>query len=262
MLRLDDVVDGRALAVARIGVGVSGLLNCLEGWVKARTIIDSGSLRVPSAEWVPLLTTGSAGATAGLGACAALFLVVGLGTRPAAAALAAALGAMVLLEQQTYSNHLALTMWCALWLTASRSDARWSLRARISGARDVRIADQVLLMTQLSVVYAFTGALKVNPEFLSGRVIQGATSLSIPDPLAQAMAVASVVTELALAVGLWIPGLRWLVAVAGLGLHLSIPFVMDHAAPLVSFSIGVLVLYPLFFVARRDPEERPASVSA
>lgn len=257
MLRLADVVDGRALAFARIGIGLSGLLNCAESWVVFLKVEERGAVAVRTWDWLPEVSPVAAASMAAVGALAAVFVLAGLGSRVAGVVLAATLATMMLLEQQTYSNHVALSMWCALWLAFSHADARWSLRSRIDGPRDVRVADQLLLMTQVSVVYAFTGLLKINPEFLSGRVIQENSHLAISDPLAQTMAVAAVVTEVGLCVGLWIPRLRWLVALAGVGLHASIPIVMYQPLPLVSFSISVVFLYPLFF-ARPVPDPRPA----
>lgn len=257
MLRLDDVVDGRALAVARIGIGLSGLLNCAESWVVFVRVEERGAMTVRTWDWLPEVSSTSGASLAALGAVAAVFVLTGLGSRMAGVVLAGVLATMMLLEQQTYSNHVALSMWCALWLAFSHADARWSLRSRIEGPQDVRVSDQLLLMTQVSVVYAFTGLLKINPEFLSGRVIQENSHLAISDPLAQAMAVAAVVTEVGLCIGLWIPRLRWFVALAGVGLHASIPIVMYQPLPLVSFSVSVVFLYPLFF-ARPGPDPRPA----
>lgn len=250
MLRLDDVVDGRPLALARIGVGLSGLLNCAESWVVFVRAEERGALAVRTWDWLPVASPTVAAAMATVGAVAAIFVLAGLGSRIAGVLLAATLATMMLLEQQTYSNHVALSMWCALWLAFSHADARWSLRSRLEGPRDVRVADQLLLMTQVSIVYAFTGLLKINPEFLSGRVIQENSHLAISDPLAQLMAVAAVTTEVGLCIGLWIPRLRWIAALAGVGLHASIPIVMYQPLPLVSFSISVVFLYPLFFARR------------
>lgn len=257
MLRLDDVVDGRPLAFARIGIGLAGLLNCAESWVVFVRAEERGAVAVQTWEWLPEVSPTVAAVMATLGAVAAVFVLAGLGSRVAGVVLAGTLATMMLLEQQTYSNHVALSMWCSLWLAFSRADARWSLRSRIDGPRDVRVADQLLLMTQVSVVYAFTGLLKINPEFLSGRVIQENSHLSIADPLAQVMAVAAVVTEVGLCIGLWIPRLRWFAALAGVGLHASIPIVMYQPLPLVSFSVSVVFLYPLFF-ARRLATPQPA----
>ena len=252
VLRLDDVVDGRPLAVARIGVGMAGLLNCAESWVVFVKIESRDAVAVPTWDWLPHVSSTGAAVLASAGVIGAIFVIAGLATRAGAVALAAVLATVMLLEQQTYSNHVALSMWCALWLVVSHSDARWSLRSRIDGPRDVRVADQFLLMTQVSVVYAFTGLLKVNPAFLSGRVIQENSHLDISDPLAQAMALGAVVTEIGLCIGLWFARARWLAAAAGVALHTSIPIVMYQPLPLVSFSISVVCLYPLFF-ARRVP---------
>ena len=272
MLRLDDRVDGRPLALARIGIGLAGLLNVGESWVVLMMVDAPGALAMPAMDGLPAATGTTGAVLASLGASAAVCVTLGLGTRIAALVLAATLGSMMLLEQQVYSNHVALSMWCALWLVLSRSDARWSLRARIEGPGEVLVADQLLLMTQVSVVYAFTGLLKINPEFLSGAVIQENSRLPLSDPLAQAMAVAAVLTEVSLCVGLWFRRTRLWVACAGVGLHAAIPLVMYQPLPLVSFSISVVCLYPLFFasvmhgrsgdVGHRVGADRAASVTA
>ncbi|MBD3927010.1 HTTM domain-containing protein [Nocardioides cavernae] len=252
MLRLDDVVDGRPLAIARIGIGMAGLLNCAESWVVLVKIEARDALTVPTWDGLPHLSPTGAAILMSTGVIGAIFVIGGLATRAGAVALATVLATAMLLEQQTYSNHVALSMWCSLWLVLAHSDARWSLRSRIDGPRDVRVADQFLLMTQVSVVYAFTGLLKANPAFLSGRVIQENSHLDISDQLAQAMALGAVVTEVGLCIGLWFARTRWIAAAAGVALHTSIPIVMYQPLPLVSFSISVVCLYPLFF-ARRVP---------
>ena len=255
MRRLSDVIDGRALAVARIGIGVAALINLVEVQMKIDHVLFNETLRMPMWTWLPNLSTGLMTFASALGVMAAVAVVCGVFTRSAALSLCVLLMALLAWEQQVYSNHLVLSAWCLLWLALSRADARWSFAARIRGPRDVTFADQLLLMTQLSVVYLFTGSLKVNEHFLSGRVIQEWSHLVLPGWTWTAMAGAAVATEVSLAVGLWIPRVRWIVAAAGLGLHLTIPFVMIMPAPLLTFSLLMLSLYPLFLVRSRPVED-------
>lgn len=241
---LSQVRDGRALALARIGVGLGGLLCGLELFVVLGEVAGGEVLALPM--WgLPAVSGAVAAVVPALVAVAALFVLVGLFTRPAALLLAGSLATAVVVEEQTYSNHLTLCAWSALWLVLSRADARWSLRARIDGPRTVQLGDQLLLMTQLTVVYLFTGLLKINERFLSGEIVAVNSWIEIPDQMASLMAVGAVVTEVGLAIGLWLPRVRWWVAAAGVGLHVAIPFFM--VAPGVwTFSVLSLSLYPLF----------------
>jgi uncharacterized membrane protein YphA (DoxX/SURF4 family) len=255
---LNVVRDGRGLALARMGIGLGGLLSALEVLAVLGIVARGEALAVPM--WgLPAVTLPVVRAISGLAGCAALFVLFGLFTRPAALLLSLSLAAAVLVEQQAYSNHLTLCAWSALWLVLSRSEARWSLRARIDGPRQVQLGDQILLMTQLSVVYLFTGLLKINERFLSGEIVARYAWFDLPDSLASLVAIGAVITEVGLAIGLWLPRIRWWVAVAGLGLHVAIPAVMVVPGVWV-FSVLSLCLYPMFLIgppairAWREPE--------
>lgn len=254
MRSLTQPMDGRGLAIARIGVGIAGLLLALEVYLVLLDVSGGDVISAPMWDGLPVVTMGVANGLFGLTSLAAVFLIMGLFTRPAAMALSVGLVATVLAEQQTYSHHLTLCAWCGVWLAMSRSDARWSMTARIDGPRNPVFADQLLLMTQLTVVYGFTGLLKVNERFLSGETIQDNARWDLPDQLAVVMAVAAVCTEIALAIGLWFPRTRWWVAGAGVGLHLSIPLVMPGLG-FITFSLLTLSLYPLFLVASVEPKK-------
>lgn len=260
MRRLNDVVDGRGLAIARIGIGIAAIINLVEAKMKLGDVLANDTLRMPWWQRLPDLSVGVVEVVFATGITAAVAVLCGVFTRSGAALLCVLLGGLLAWEQQVYSNHLVLSGWCLLWLTLSRSDARWSFAARMRGPREVTFADQLPLMTQLCVVYLFTGSLKINDTFLSGRVIREWSHLDLPGWMWPAMAVAAVGTELSLAVCLWIPVLRRVAALAGLGLHLTIPFVMMAPAPLVSFSLLTLSLYPLFLVSYRPAAETRADL--
>ena len=93
-------------------------------------------------------------AWAGLGAAVA----AGIAVRVTGALLAASIGYVVTLDQQTYSSHVYL-----LALTSGLLAV-----AHTKSGREPAVA---LLRWQLIIVYAFAAASKINPVFLSGLVI-------------------------------------------------------------------------------------------
>jgi hypothetical protein len=250
---LSTQVDPRPLAVARIGVGLSAVLNVVDQVYTLRATTQ-GDVAFPLWGWLPAVSGVGIAAYAVVALSAALALVTGVASRAAAAALVLSTWFVFAWEQQTYSNHMMLTAWLALWLVLAPSDAAWSLRARAEGRGVVRLGDQVLLMSQLAVCYLYAALVKLNPGFLSGDLLREFVSLDLPSFVWPAAAVGTVVTELALVVGLWFRRTRWLVAAAGLGLHLSIPLAMPgNAWSLLAFSLQCLSLYPLFLLARETP---------
>ena len=258
MRSLSTRVDPRPLAVARIGVGLSALLNVVDQVYTLRATTQ-GDVALPVSDWLPAVTGAGIAVYAMVALTAAIGLVVGVASRAAAGTLVLSTWFVFAWEQQTYSNHMMLTAWLALWLVLAPSDAAWSLRARVEGRGVVRFGDQVLLMSQLSVCYFFAALVKLNPGFLSGDLLSEFVSLDLPSWLWSAAALGAVVTEMGLVVGLWFRRTRWLAAAAGLGLHLSIPLAMPgNAWSLLAFSLQCLALYPLFLslgvgLVQREP---------
>ncbi len=110
------------------------------------------------------------------------------------------------------------------------------------------------MRTQLTSVYLFAGFSKINPEFLSGRVLDHYLSDSAlggrhvwdrPEVLGPA-ALAIVATEIFLAVGLWLPPTRKLAMAVGLLFHVSILVALEPSAGLVIFAVESVAVYPLF----------------
>jgi hypothetical protein len=265
VLRLDDldrVVDPRPVAVARITIGVCAWVNLLQAWVVLSRAAGP-RLALPLWDPLPAVTQGRATGVVLLGLVAATLVVIGVGTRAAALLLAAVVLGLFAWEQQTYSSHLMLTGWLALWLSRSRSDAAWSWRALHGDRSEVRVHHQLPLMTQLSVCYLFAAVAKLNPGFLSGDELRRMAALPGPDELYPVAAVATVAVEVSLAFLLWVPRVRLLAMAAGLALHVSIPLTMaGNRISLVVFSASCLSLYPLFLGAdAREPSARQAEGS-
>jgi hypothetical protein len=244
-----------------MGIGIATLLNLVEAYATMLGV-TAGRLPLPLWHWLPPMTETSLLALIAVTMPATIALTAGLWVRSAASCIVLSTGFMFVWEQQTYSNHMTLCAWLCLWLAFSRSDATWSLAARLNGQGVVRFGDQVLLMTQLSICYFFAAVVKLNGQFLEGDYLDSITWPDLPIGVFVAMSFGTVAAELFLAAGLWFAKTRRLAAATGLGLHLSIPVMMPNWYPLVSFSLVCLSLYALFFVhpmARDDSLSRTPS---
>jgi hypothetical protein len=165
-------------------------------------------------------------------------------------------------DQQLYSNHLYLATLVVLLLTIAESGARFSLDARWSGGRDLILEWPILLLKiEISIVYFYAALLKVNPQYLSGAMLASFWPFNelaaLPGgwssvPILPFLAVVSILTELFLAVALWVPRLRWLALAVGIGFHMMIIWTggAQPGVPDIPFAIFALVTvapYALFF---------------
>ncbi|RIK11982.1 MAG: hypothetical protein DCC50_13815 [Acidobacteria bacterium] len=164
------------------------------------------------------------------------------------AGLGAAVGVVTLLwDQQTYSSHLTLLTVLLALLAFSGSGKRWALLRRREPDPTVPFWPQLLMMTQVSVVYLFAGLSKAQPTFLGGEPLQGWMWPDLPHWAFVVLAWATVLTEVGLAVALWVPRVRVLAAVVGVALHLSIVTLLDgENLWLVAFALTTTAVYPLF----------------
>lgn len=114
-----------------------------------------------------------------------------------------------------------------------------------------------LMRVQLTVLYGFAALSKVNGAYLTGAEIERALTgpalhwITLgPDQFA-ILAIASIVVEGFLAIGLWFRRTRVAAVVVGAAFHLSLVLAMsprwDSAVRLVVFAGAALLLYPAFF---------------
>lgn len=258
-------VDGRPVALARILLGLALTLDVLETGSVLVGIAD-GKLSYPVLDVLPGVSSLSATAYLCVGLLAGSALMLGL-----FASAAAGLGATVLAwglvwDQQLYSSHQLL---CALllgYLAFAKSDRRWAVSAsRHRTEPNVPWWPQLLMLTQVTVCYLFAGLSKVNPIFLSGEPLEGWMALAAPRMFFQVLAVATVVTEIGIAGMLWIPRLRALALLAGLGLHLSIVLTMpDGRLALFAFALTCVATYWMFLLrpSFRHSKSRPEEVTS
>lgn len=276
--------DGRAIALVRVGIAAACVAKLALAWPLFRRFGDPALLHVPYPV-EPLVQPGPALAVAWLGA--ALAFGLGWRTRRAGAALATAMAATLLADQQLYSNHLYLLAWAVGLLCLADAGARYSLDARVRGAREVPRWPVLLLRVQASVVYFFAAASKVNLHFLSGGVLavsmRWTGPLAVPEVLGSrwvlfALALATVALELWLSVALWSRRLRPGAIRLGILLHLGMVATTHPTLELALFAWIMWCLYAAFLPAagvasalerlvpavlrREAPGARPVRVAA
>jgi hypothetical protein len=269
MRRLDKLfnlvtreTDARAVAIVRMVVGLAAIGFALETWMKMARVLDPMIVKMPYVAWFPRIPAQALPIFVGVWLSAALAFTLGLRARLSGAILTAAMAYALFFDQQLYSNHLYLITIVLLLLTIADSGACFSLDARRSGGRErIRQWPIVLLKWQVSIVYFYAAILKVNPQYLSGATMRGFWPLGeltalpggwSPALLLQALAVLSILTELFLAAALWLPRVRWLALVVGIGFHLTIMFTGGDrpGVPDIAFTIFAMVTvapYALFF---------------
>lgn len=249
----------RPVAIARIGVAAAVLLEAVHSGTTLLRLDDPGILRAPYVAWAPRVTDGLAWMLIGLWVVSATALLLGWRTRLAAAVLTATIAAVLLLDQQLYSNHLYLIVLVCGLLTVADSGAALSLDARRIGERlEVSGWPIWLLRLQVSLVYGYAALSKLNPDFLSGSVV--ASYLRREGPLAMpdswrflepmlVLSVLAIGTEAFLSVALWSRRWRPAALVVALALHVGITGWLEPTYQLLVFSVVTLPLLVLFLDA-------------
>lgn len=158
-----------------------------------------------------------------------------------------------------------------------RTDARWSVRTLFGGSRSGTagpIWPVRLVQIQLSLVYLVNAIAKSTPQYLSGDALINMSRMRpnflvdlsdgymhvgpIAIPVAAA-AIASVLVEYALAIGFWVPRLRWPTAVLGLAFH----FGLQQIVSIFMLDYACMFLYLAFLLpwhlSREAPTTEPLS---
>jgi len=252
-------VPAERVAVVRVLIGLAALLRLPDAVRLLERLFLLPTMRTPYVAWAPDLPVGGTRALLVLWAAAALCFTVGWWTRTAGAALSAVLAAVIVLDQQSYSNHLYLLALAVGLLVLADAGAALSVDARVRGRRGeaawVPGWPVTLLKLQVSIVYAFAALAKINAEYLSGTTLAlsaGAGSLRfVPEPGSRAAvggALVSIALEAFLAVALWVPRWRGAAFAAGAALHAAMIALLPDAVrwQLVVFAIEMGALYLLF----------------
>ena len=249
-------MDPRPLALVRLAVALAALPIAWETRGIFRVLgSDPDGIRLPRLPLAPPLGEPLAMVVLGLWVPAALALLVGWHSRAAALALGVVAGAALLVEQQAYSNHLALFIALSTLLALARCGEVWSVDARRRGrpAGPVPWWPAFLLQAQVSSMYLFAGLAKINPDFMGGHVLRTTLRPEVSGLLAGlgdrvfvALASATVAVELAIAVALWFPRLWPLVLVVGLALHAGFVWLLRDSLLLIPFGLLSVAPYVLF----------------
>lgn len=252
-------LDPGPLGSFRIIVGIAAAARSLIGLPLLLTLSEPGIAKAPLLEWMPQPSRPLAFALVAVWLVSALLFAHGRWGRVSGLTLLASLAFMLALDYQTYANHLYLMAWLVLLLMVADAGAG---RVRRREGRPVVRWAVMLVLLQISIVYFYSAATKLNDSFLSGEalalvlgdgLLPFPEGLRIPAFLAPLAAVA-VATELILALGLWSRRLRPVAVVAGIGLHLAIVLFLAPAHELIVFAALMWGSYPLF-----TPTLEPAS---
>ncbi|MEF3402632.1 HTTM domain-containing protein [Agromyces sp. CCNWLW203] len=245
-MRLIDIrTDARPVAIARIGLGIATVLNAIEAFTILERV-SAGYLAAPVFIGLPALELPWLIASLALAIAAGVAVAVGWMTTPAAIVTVVLNATILLSDQQVYSSHRWLATLLMAYLVFARSDAAWSLTRRHAPVT-VPWWPQLLMMSQLSVLYFFSAVSKMNRTFVSGTPLSNWVWLDLPWQLSLIAAVLTIVVELIISIGLWFRASRRIAALLGVGLHISIVALMNSETfALISFAIMCVSLYPLF----------------
>lgn len=248
--------QARALAIARMGVSVAILLELRASADSLLRLADPAYIRTPYVEWAPGLSEPMAWGLIGLWLASVVAFGIGWRTRVAGTVLTLTLAAVLLADQQLYSNHLYLMVLVTGLLTAGDAGAALSVDAIRDGERSPGAGwPRTLLRAQVSIVYGFAALSKVNLTYLSGSVV--ASYLRREGPLAvpaewrtvepmMVLAILAICLEGFVAIGLWLPRWRAAAIVAGLLLHVGITAWLSPTYQIAVFSLLMLPLFVLF----------------
>jgi len=263
--------NARQLAVARILIAVNAAFAALEASRVLPRLLTPSVVKLPFSSLIPVLPSSALRLFLAVWLLAALAFALGWKTRVAGGVLALVTGYTLVLDQQTYSNHLYLLFLVILLLTISDSGAAWSLDElrRHATRREVAAWPILLLKIQVTIVYFFSAVAKITPQYLAGEILTRSLKqegwLAVPESwrtpaIVSLLAVTSIVVELFIAFGLWSPRLRLSAIIAGMGFHLLIIAVLDSSRlSLAIFALDMFAVYLLFVDAEiftRGPSAR------
>jgi hypothetical protein len=245
------------LAIARVLAALASMLAAFEAMRVLTRLVRPMVVKIPVFPGIPLIPAGARPLFIGTWLLASLLFAIGWRTRSAGSVLGLLIGYTVVVDQQTYSNHLYLLAVVILLLTICDSGAAWSLDARRHGRKaDIATWPVLLLKIQVTIVYVFSCAAKVTRPYLSGEILAASLKseglLAVPSalhvpPVMSALAIASIAVELFIAFGLWSRRLRPFAICAGLGFHLLILATVDSSRlSLAIFALAMFSMYTLF----------------
>lgn len=242
----------RAVALFRIGIGVAALLRGLKSARDMWLLRGDGFVAAPPFDWaIPMDSPVRIALFLTIWVAVSAGLILGYRGRLCAFVLACGVAFQFFVDQNLWANHHYLLGLLLLLVSLTENDAAFSIAWYRDGRpdRDVIAWPLLLVQVQLTIVYLYTAAAKLNDTFLSGEMLARATYLpsALQAPLVmQVGAFATVAFEFFLCVALWITPLRYWAFLVGFVFHGLIPLAMALVVGLVVFSIMVLAAYILF----------------
>ncbi|GJG86420.1 hypothetical protein tb265_16010 [Gemmatimonadetes bacterium T265] len=235
------------VATARALAGVASLCMAVAEVRPLRRLGLPDVLRLPYALPDFAVTPGVAATALGVWVACGVCFALGWHARAAGVGLALVMSGVLLLDEQTYSNHLYLAVLVVVLLVWADATARRNPAVPV-----------LLLRTQVSLVYGWTAVAKLNATFLSGAAVFAALPWAVRTPLlarglaapvAMLLAVTTVVLELWIAVSLWRPGARRDACVAGVALHAGMVALLavGGRVALTGFALLMFAGYVVFF---------------
>lgn len=248
----------RRFGLARIVIGLVGLLDALVTRRELETMFRAEALRVRQFAWLPDLDPAYADFYIGLWILASVMFIVGRFTKAAGAIVVICITYRLALDLTLYTTNIYLCGLLTLLLVIGDSGAAMSLDRAWTGRPETLISlwPQTLMKLQISIVYLFTAIEKINPGYLPGEVFK--RFLSVPDFLDdpwlyQGAAVTTILFELFLAGALWSRRYRGWAFLWGFAFHVSILVLMGFFAAFMAYSAMFVGSYALFL------DEQPGS---
>ncbi|HLT18930.1 MAG TPA: HTTM domain-containing protein [Thermomicrobiales bacterium] len=233
-----------ATAMIRRLVGLALAIQALDTTLALRRILAPDVLRTPFFDGMPLMPSSLLLPFAFAWVAAAAALALGYRTRLASVVLVTVVGYALLLDQQSYANHIYLQILIVLILLLPADLAVRALR------------------WQMTVVYLFGAISKINVVFISGALLAANLRhgwlLPFPDSLARPavlmpVAAGAILADAFLAYGFWKPRYRAAAAVFGLLFHTAIILTFP-ASSLIGLVVFALTMWALYY-AFLDPVE-------
>lgn len=255
---LDARVDGRSVAITRILIGIAAFFQMIDTAGILSDVLDDTRLQLPLFAWLPVVSSDWLPAYLLLWGIAAVLFAIGWHTWTAGTVLSLVLSYSLVIDQQSYSNHVYLLILVVVLLTLAQSGSRFSIDARLNTAQEtVPGWPVVLLKWQMSIVYCFAAISKVNLLYISGAIMAAnmrhGWAVSLPEAWIQVevmlpLAVVSIFTELFLAFAFWSPRHRPVAVFVGVAMHtiIALTFPIETALALTIFGIIMVAIYVQF----------------
>jgi hypothetical protein len=237
--------------VARLVVGGAAILRGPVSYHLFDRVLRPGVVRAPMFDWVPEMTRAAMPWYTLVWLLVAVAFAVGYRTRLNGTILLGLIVYHLAADGSFFWSHIYFLGCLILLLTVAGSGADLSFdwKAGGGGRRTVPLWGVVLLKLHVSIVYGVAAVVKLNPEFLSGAVLERGLLrpefLKTPEFLI-ALAWSTIAYEGGMAIALWLKPLRLWAIATGIIFHGVIPLSMGLTGGLVVFSASIIGTYVLF----------------